>query len=635
MDKNTVIGFILIGLVLVLFTWLNKPTPEQLEARRIQDSIALAQQAQAIQQLPQQQPVTKEEAEQKILAELPDSARTVFMNEKYGAFASVMQGEETTVKLENSKLELQFANKGGRIISARLKEYVTYDSRPLILFDKDNSRFDLTLVTSNNRVLNTSEMYFTPVKQEENAITMRLEAGENSWLDFVYTIREDDYMLQFNIIPHNLGNILSPSSRTIDLSWYQTIRQQEKSRKFEDQFAGLFYKYYSDDVENLNQNKAESKRISNRLRWIAYKDKFFSTVLISDQGFESAMFDSAPLNREGYLKELTTQTILPFDPQGETPINLKYYFGPNKYSLLKTYDKGLEDDRQLDLKKLVPLGYSMLRWVNQYFILPIFAFFCDHISSIGLSIFLLTFIIKLILFPLTYKSYLSSAKMRVLRPQIEEINAKHPGQDKAMERQKATMELYRRAGVNPMAGCLPMLLQLPILLSLYWLFPANFDLRQQGFLWADDLSGYDAIFSWTTNIPFISPFYGNHISLFCLIMAIAQAIYTKINNDMMNTGQQQMPGMKMMMYLMPVMMLFFFNQSASGLSYYFLISSLISMAQTFGFRFIINEKKLLAQLEANKKKPQKKSSFMKRLEDMQRAQEAKLKSQQQQKGRKR
>lgn len=634
MDKNTVLGFILIGLVLVLFTWLNKPTPAQLEARRIQDSLALVQQMQAAQQLPQQK-VSKEEAEQQILTELPDSARSAYMNDKYGAFASVMQGEETISKLENSRLELQFSNKGGRIISAKLKEYLTHNSLPLILFDKDNSRFDLTLVTSNNRVLNTSEMYFSPVNSESNTITMRLNAGENEWLDFVYTLREDDYMLQFNIIPHNLGNILSQSSRTIDLSWYQTIRQQEKSRKFEDQFTGLFYKYYSDDVENLNQNKAESKRISNRLRWVAYKDKFFSTVLISDQGFESAMFDSNPLDREGYLKEFTTQTILPFDPQGQTPINLKYYFGPNKYSLLKAYDKGIEEDRQLDLKKLVPLGYSILRWVNQYFILPIFAFFCDHISSIGLSIFLLTFIIKLILFPLTYKSYLSSAKMRVLRPQIEEINAKHPGQDKAMERQKATMELYRRAGVNPMAGCLPMLLQMPILLSLYWLFPANFDLRQQGFLWANDLSGYDAIWSWSTNIPIISSFYGNHISLFCLIMAIAQAVYTKINNEMMNTGQQQMPGMKMMMYLMPVMMLCFFNQSASGLSYYFLISSLISMAQTFGFQFIINEKKLLAQLEANKKKPQKKSSFMKRLEDMQRAQEAKLKSQQSQKGRKR
>jgi YidC/Oxa1 family membrane protein insertase len=225
--------------------------------------------------------------------------------------------------------------------------------------------------------------------------------------------------------------------------------------------------------------------------------------------------------------------------------------------------------------------------------------------------------------------------MRVLRPQIEELNAKHPGQDKAMERQKATMELYRRAGVNPMAGCLPMLLQMPILFALYWLFPANFDLRQQGFLWANDLSGYDAIVSWTTNIPLISSFYGNHISLFCLIMALAQAIYTKVNSEMMNTGQQQMPGMNMMMYLMPIMMLCFFNQSASGLSYYFLISSLISMAQTFGFRFLINEQKLLAQLEANKKKPVKKSSFMKRIEDMQKAQEAKVRAQQRQRGGKR
>ncbi|MDR0537311.1 MAG: membrane protein insertase YidC [Tannerellaceae bacterium] len=628
MDKNTVIGFILIGLVLVLFTWLNKPTPAQIEARRVQDSIAFAQQMQAAQQIAQQ-PQTPEQLEHQRLNEMPDSVRNDYMNDKYGAFASAMQGEETTTTLENNNLEIHLSSKGGQITYVRLKNHVTHDSQPLVLFDKDNSRFDLILVTANNRVLNTANMYFSPVKTEGNTIAMRLHAGEDAFLDFVYTLKEDDYMLQFDIIPHGLDNILSPSSRTIDFSWYQTIRQQEKSRKFEDQFTGLFYKYYSDDVESLNQNKAESKRISNRLRWIAYKDKFFSSILISEQGFEATILDSKPLDRENYLKEFNTQTTLPFDPQGQTPINLKYYFGPNKYSLLKAYDKGVPEERQLDLKKLVPLGYSMFRWVNQYFILPIFAFLCAHIPSIGLSIFLLTLIVKLILFPLTYKSYISSAKMRVLRPQIEEINAKHPGQDKAMERQKATMELYRRAGINPMAGCLPMLLQMPILFALYWLFPANFDLRQQGFLWANDLSGYDAIFSWHTNIPFISSFYGNHISLFCLIMAVAQAAYTKINNDMMNTGQQQMPGMKLMMYLMPLMMLCFFNQSASGLSYYFLISSLISMAQTFGFRFLINEQKLLAQLEANKKKPKKKSNFMKRLEDMQRAQESKLKSQQQ------
>ncbi|MDR2498173.1 MAG: membrane protein insertase YidC, partial [Tannerellaceae bacterium] len=373
----------------------------------------------------------------------------------------------------------------------------------------------------------------------------------------------------------------------------------------------------------------------NRLKWIAYKDKFFSSILVSqEEGFEATTFDSQLLKAEGYLKHFATQTSIPFDIQGEQATDMQFYFVPNQYKLLKDYDKDLPSDEQLDLKKLVPLGYSLFRWVNQYFILPIFAFLCSHIGSMGLAIFLLTLIVKLIIFPLTYTSYMSSAKMRVLRPQIEELNAKYPGTDKAMDRQKATMELYRRAGVNPMAGCLPMLLQMPILFALYWLFPANFDLRQESFLWANDLSGYDAIVSWSVDIPFISSFYGNHVSLFCLLMALANVLYTKVNAEMMNTGQQHMPGMKMMMYLMPLMMLFFLNQSAAGLSYYFLISSLISMAQTFGFRFIVNEEKLLARLEANKKKPMKKSGFMQRLEKMQREQQEVLRKQQQQRGKK-
>ncbi|GHV50145.1 membrane protein insertase YidC [Bacteroidia bacterium] len=631
MDKNTVTGFILIGLVLVLFTWLNKPTPAQIEARRVQDSIARVEQARMAEQQRLAAEPVKEQVEQQELPAAGDSAHTAYMSNKYGVFASAMEGTEETITLENEKMEIRFSNKGGRVSYVKLKEFVTHDSLPLILFEENSSKLDFTLVTANSRVVNTSSMYFTPVSgHDPNALTMRLHAGEDSYLDFVYTLKPNDYILQFSIAGHELNGVLAPSTRSIDLSWEQAIRQQEMSRKFEDQFTGLFYKYYTDDVENLNQGKADSKKISNRLKWIAYKDKFFSSVLISDDGFEATTLDSKVLSAEGYLKYFTTQASLPFDLQGKDATSLRYYFGPNQYSLLKAYDKGLPASEQLDLKKLVPLGYSFLRGVNQYVILPIFDFLCAHIGSMGLSIFLLTLIVKTIIFPLTYKSYLSSAKMRVLRPQVEEINAKLPGQDKALERQKATMELYRRAGASPMAGCLPMLLQMPILIALYWLFPANFELRQQSFLWASDLSGYDAIASWSANIPFISSFYGNHVSLFCLIMAIANVAYTKINSDMMNTGQQQMPGMKMMMYLMPLMMLFFFNQSASGLSYYFLVSSLISMAQTFSFRFMINEKKLLAKLEANKKKPaKKKSSFMQRLEDMQKHQQEVVKKQQQ------
>ena len=295
---------------------------------------------------------------------------------------------------------------------------------------------------------------------------------------------------------------------------------------------------------------------------------------------------------------------------------------------MKDLDEAQPEGQEWELEKLVPLGWGIFRWVNQYFIIPLFDFLGSFISSYGLLIFLLTVIVKLILFPLTYKSYISSAKMRVLRPQVEEINAKYPGQEQALERQKATMELYSRAGASPMSGCLPMLLQMPILIALFMFFPSAIELRHQSFLWANDLSTYDAIVSWEANIPLISTYFGNHISLFCLLMTITNIVYTKFNMEMTNTGQQQMPGMQMMMYLMPLMFLVFFNQYASGLTYYYFISTLITILQTIFFRFTINEEKLLAKLEANKRKPQKRSTFMKRLEEMQKMHEETLRKQQ-------
>ena len=314
--------------------------------------------------------------------------------------------------------------------------------------------------------------------------------------------------------------------------------------------------------------------------------------------------------------------------QGRQATELTYFFGPNKFALLKDLDEAQPEGQEWELEKLVPLGWGIFRWVNQYFIIPLFDFLGSFISSYGLLIFLLTVIVKLILFPLTYKSYISSAKMRVLRPQVEEINAKYPGQEQALERQKATMELYSRAGASPMSGCLPMLLQMPILIALFMFFPSAIELRHQSFLWANDLSTYDAIVSWEANIPLISTYFGNHISLFCLLMTITNIVYTKFNMEMTNTGQQQMPGMQMMMYLMPLMFLVFFNQYASGLTYYYFISTLITILQTIFFRFTINEEKLLAKLEANKRKPQKRSTFMKRLEEMQKMQEETLRKQQ-------
>ncbi|MDR1644863.1 MAG: membrane protein insertase YidC [Tannerellaceae bacterium] len=635
MDKNTVIGFILIGLVLFFFTWINRPTPEQIETRRLQDSVARAE------QVKQWEDAQRQQAQQAASIDIndpatSDSARIADREKNFGVFASSIEGNEEYFTLENQHIELRLSTKGGQPSFVRLKEYTTHDSLPLILFDGAESKLNFTLITATNRVINTADLYFTPLRgNDPNSLAMRLNAGENSYLDFIYTLSPDDYMVQYTIRGQGLNGILAPSTTAIDLTWDQLIRQQEKGRKYEDQYSGLYYKFLSDDVENLNQSGSRSERISNRLRWIAYKDKFFSTILISDDGFESTTLESQQIASGAYLKRLSAVTSLPFDLQGKEPTTLRYYFGPNLYSQLKSYDKGAAEGEQLDLEKLVPLGISVFRWINQYFILPIFDFLCKHISSMGLVIFLLTLIIKTLIFPLTYKSYMSSAKMRVLRPQVEEINAKYPGQNKAMERQRATMDLYNRAGASPMSGCLPMLLQMPILFALYMLFPASFELRQQSFLWAQDLSTFDAIVSWNAYIPIISPYFGNHISLFCLLMVFVNYFYSKYNMEMTNTGQQQqMPGMKfMMLYMMPLMLFVFLNQSASGLCYYYFISTLITVLQTQTFRFFINEEKLLAKLEANKKKPAKKSGFMKRLEDMQRKQQEVLRQQQNQKKR--
>ena len=629
MDKNTLLGFLLIGIVLFAFSWLNKPTPEQLEAqRRYQDSIA---QIELTKQLDMQKEDSKSIADNSF-DNLPDSVREARLKSNFGVFADAMTGTDDVTVLENSLIELHVSNKGGRISYARLKDYTTYDNKPLILFEGKDASLDFTLVTATNRVLNTGEMYFTPVKtQDPNQLVMRLNTGEGSSLDFIYTVKPDDYMVQFDIKGSGLNGVLAPSTTALDMVWKQKIRQQEQGIKYENRYTALYYKFLADGVEQLSESKSEDKKVSGRLKWIGYKDKFFSTVMICGEGFESATFDSKMVEADGIVKEFKTTTAVPFDLRGNEATTFRYFFGPNSYTLLKAYDKGVSSDDQLDLEQLVPLGASVFRWVNQYFVIPMFDFLGKYISSYGLIIFLMTIIVKLILFPLTYKSYMSSAKMRVLRPQVEELNAKYPGQDKAVERQRATMELYSRAGASPMAGCIPMLLQMPVLIALFMFFPSAIELRHQSFLWAHDLSTYDAIFSWNKYIPIITPYFGNHISLFCLLMTITNVIYTKYNMEMTNTGQQQMPGMKAMMYMMPLMFLVFFNQYASGLTYYYFISTLITIVQTLVFRYTINEDKLLAKLEANKKKPQKKSGFMKRLEEAQRAQQEQLKKQQQKK----
>jgi len=626
MDKNTIIGFILIFAVLVGFSYLNRPSQEQIEAQqRYHDSIALVQQRQ-LEEIANS--VSAEKNQIEISEELPDSVLQTKLQDAYGNFGISAIGEEKLVTLENDLMEIKLSTKGGRIYSVHLKEYTNYEKEPLYLFEGDESNFGLTFITANNRVLNSNDFYFEVIPNSDLQTTLRLNAGEDRYMDFVYSIHLDDYMVDFEIITNNLQTELSPVMRTLDIQWMQKIRQQEKGRKFEERYARLSYKFLSDNVEEMKDNKDDVKNISNRLKWIGYKDQFFSSVFITHDNFESTKLDSRYIKEGKYIKEYNTSTSVPYSVQNTKSVGFNFYFGPNDYALLKGYDKTKFEGQNLELEKLVPLGWSLFRGVNKWIIIPIFDWLTGWCSSIGLAIFLLTLIIKSALFPLTYKSFMSSAKMRVLRPQIEEITKKHQGRDNAMVRQQKTMELYKQFGINPMAGCLPMLLQMPFLLALFMFFPSAIGLRQESFLWAADLSTYDSVIHWDTYIPFISDYFGNHISLFCLLMSVVTAVNTKYTMAQQSTGQEQMPGMKAMMYFMPVMMFFILNSYPAGLNYYYLISTLITILQMLAFRFLLNEEKLLAKLEANKNKAKpakKKSGFMARLEEAQRQQQALLK----------
>lgn len=627
MDKNTIIGFVLIGIVLFGFSWLNRPTPEQIKAqRRYQDSIAQIE-------LAAQAELEKKAANPAdAMAGLPDSVRMAQLQNSFGAFASKMAGQEEFVTLENEKVAVVLSSKGGRVVSATLKEYDNYKGEPVVLFTEEKSAFDLALITAANQVVNTKNLYFSPIKgADSNALVMRLKLDENRYLDFNYNLSANDYKLNFSVKANGLNGLLAPNVNTLNLTWEQDILQQEKGRKFEDRYVELHYKELGDATNYLSAAGNAEKSPKETLQWIGYKDMYFSTVLLAKDGFKEAQLTSKPYDSGEYLKFFKTTATVDFDLLGNKATEFEYYFVPNRYALLNDYnDQVAKGEDDLNLEKLVPLGWGIFRWVNQFFIIPLFDFLGKFISNYGLLIFLLTVIIKTILFPLTYKSYISSAKMRVLRPQVEAINAKYPEKEQAMDKQREIMELYSRAGASPMSGCVPMLLQMPILIALFMFFPSAIELRHQSFLWAQDLSTYDAIISWNAQIPLISTYFGNHISLFCLLMTITNIAYTKFNMEMTNTGQQQMPGMQVMMYMMPLMFLFIFNSYASGLTYYYFISTLITIAQTLFFRFTINEEKLLAKLEANKRKPMKKSGFMKRLEEVQKMQQEQLKRQQEQ-----
>ena len=626
MDKNTWIGFALIAAIIVGFSFLNRPSQEELaERKRVQDSIALVQAAEWEAQQQSAQIAEQLQAAQNANTPTPELLAEQIAN-LYGPFAPATQGKEGFVTLENSKIKIAIDRRGGRIAKAELKEYKAYgDSvNPLCLFQNDESSLNFTLLTNTTRILATRDLYFSEVSQITNeegstVLTMRLNTNiEDCYLDFVYTLPADDYMVGMSMQPHNMQFALAPNMASIEMQWNQLIPQQEKGRKFEEKYAQLQYMFVGGDIEKLSEVKADRQKESARIKWIGYKDQFFSTVMIAEDGFESSEMESALAGAHTrYIKEYKTKASLPLDITGKSTTDLRYYFGPNHYNTLKAYDKDVESAEKLHLNELVPLGWKIVAWINKIIVIPMFDLFMSWGLHIGIVILLMTLVIKLILLPFVFASNKSTAKMRVLKPQLDEINAKYPP-EKMQERQQATMALYQKAGVSPMSGCLPMLFQFPVLMAMFWFLPTAIELRGQSLFWADDLSTYDAIITWSTPIPI----FGTHLSLFCLIMTIVNIVYTHITMQT-QSGGQEMKMMRWMMYLMPLMFLFFFNDYAAGLSYYYFISLLFTILQTMIFRWAVDDKKVLAEMEANAKKKgsQKKSGFAARLEAMQREQQ--------------
>ncbi len=604
MDKNTWIGFLLIAAIIVGFSMLNRPSKEEMaERQRINDSIALVRQMEwEAQQLSQQisaEAAAASSEQQEGNGQLSEEELNDRLQATYGDFSVSARGTEDFVTLENERVRLTFTTRGGRLYRAELKEYKAYGDtiNDLHLFTGEESNLAFTLITANNRIISTQNLYFEPIKKD-SVLTMRLKSThEEAYLDFTYTLPANEYMFGFDIVPHHMEQVLVQNVSTIEMQWRQLVPQQEKGRKFEERYAQMQYMDMSGDVSDLSEQKSARKKEAGRLRWIAYKDQFFSTVLISEDGFSSSELESEPQNKySGYIKEYNTTTALNFDLR--EPIHLRYYTGPNHYNTLKAYDEGVEKSERLNLKSLVPLGWKIVSWVNVILVIPMFDLFTSWGLHIGLIILLMTIVIKLIILPFVFKSYQSTAKMRVLKPQIDEINAKFPP-EKMQERQQATMALYQRAGVSPMSGCLPMLLQMPVVMAMFWFFPTAIELRGKSFLWADDLSTYDSIISWSTPIWGI----GDHLSLFCILFTIVNVAYTYITMQTQASGNdpsQKM--MKWMMYLMPVMFFFIFNDYAAGLSYYYLLALFFSILQTMIFRWTTDDKKILAEMEANAKK---------------------------------
>lgn len=646
-DKKTIIGLVLIFAVFGVWMYVSQPSEEERAKIKQKQDSAIAASMRAEQEAEKAERLSedaekKEQADIKQLAQaaegndsLATEARRILSNQ-FGAFSEAALNKEQHLTIENELLKADLTSLGANIEQVTLKEYKTYHKDSVRFFTENGNSYGLNL-SIGSKVLRTNELNFEvfvndkpytggeklSVKGKDSlVVSMRLYADADTltrnrgYLEYRYTLRGDDYRIGYSIITNNLEKVITDRN-TLEFVWNSKLRLKEKDGNVERKNSSIYY-LLKDEVEYLKENGADDQKEENGIpiKWVSFKQQFFSTALIAESTNDFAYAKMQTITEKGqhdkYLRTMKADLNIPFDGDKEYfKYDMNFFFGPNKYSVVSDYN--------IDMEQIIPLGWGffLLHWINRFVVLPVFNFLQQFGWSMGIIILVLTILVKLVLFPLAYKSYSSSAKMRVIAPEVQKINEKYPKQEQAMQKQQAIMNLYKRAGINPMAGCLPMLLQFPILVAMFRFFPASIELRQQSFLWADDLSSYDSIL----DLPFNIPFYGAHISLFCLLMTVAQIFYTRITMKQ-QPQNNSMPGMKFMMYFMPVMMLFILNSQSAALNYYYLISLCITFIQMFAIQKSINGEKVLKRLEANSKKPLKKSKWQQRIEALEKQNQA-------------
>ena len=629
-DLNSLIGFVLLGAIMIWYFYMNQPTPEELEKQK-SEQIQEASEADS----PESENTTAADQTQMDPATqvASDSLALVNAKNRLGIFAysnSLPSATDNETVIENDLVRIKVANKGGQITEVLLKNYKTYDQKPLFVIKDQNALFNLSFATLDNRNLQSKDLYFEPEltqNGDNQVLSMRLKVSESQFLEYRYELKPDDYMLDFGIRTQGMERAIN-TSESLRLDWKLRSFRTEKSIKYENQYTDLRY-LQDGEFEYMNAMSDEDEEEAREVDWIAFKQQFFTSVLLTDESFSTANLKSVNLVEDEYIDTVFTKQYsasIPLEAKnGELDYSMNMYYGPVDYAVLSKYE-----GQQLD--RIVSLGWGIFRWINKYVFIPVFSVLSSIIGNYGIVIILMTIVVRIIMSPVVYKSYLSSAKMKVLRPEMVEINEKLPGKENAMKRQQETMALQRKAGVNPLSGCIPALIQMPVFFALFRFFPANIDIRQHGFLWADDLSAYDEVLQ----LPFKIPFYGDHVSLFPILASVAIFFYMQMTqSQQMNMQQPQQEGMpdmqkmmKMMMWFSPIMMMFFFNSYASSLSLYYFVSNLLTIGIMLVIKnFIIDEDKIHAQIQENKKKPQKKkSAFRQRLDDaMKQAQEQQAK----------